>query len=87
MNTLTLFFLKIKYIFSHDHAACFICGKFLHFHTAENFLHTGDQRGKQLPSAGLQALYSKPAGFTKRKMHEVQFDIELALSGRFHLVQ
>lgn len=55
MNTLTLFFLKIKYGFSHGQEAGFICGKFLHSHAAEDFLHAADQRAKQLVSFGLQA--------------------------------
>lgn len=82
MKTLTLFFLKIKYSFSHDQAVFFICRKFLHFlhsHAPENFLRAAEQTAKQLFSSGLQALYSKPTRFMKRKMHKVQFDIELTL--------
>lgn len=64
-----------------------ICGKFLCSYAAENFLYAADQRAKQLLSSELQALYSKPTRFMKRKMQKVQFDIELTLSGRFQLVQ
>lgn len=56
-------------------------------HATERFLHAADQRAKQVLSKGYQALYSEPAGFMKRQVHKVQFDIELILSGRFRLVQ